>query len=133
MSALLETQKAIYAALNDDATLSSLVEGVFNHVPRGTAYPYVVIQRGSAEEIANISTHKEQLRFTFSIYSDADGAKEGLDIAAEIHRILHQQSLTLAAGYILEMLLVKQTDVRRLASGQLWLTEVDIVARVSVE
>ncbi len=133
MSALLELQKAVYSALNGDAGLLAMVEGVYNHVPQGTDFPYVVISTLNGEDISTIASHKERVSIGLNIYSDKQGAKEVLDIAGEVHRILHQQSLELASGYTLEVLKVTDTNARQLASGTVWLGQVEAEARVLID
>lgn len=132
-NALLELQKAIYAALNGDSTLSAMIEGVFNHVPQGTAYPYLVISNIDAEDISSVASHKERVRGQLNVYSEQHGAKEALDIAGEIHRILHQQNLSLASGYSLELLQVKETTASQLSNGRFWVVRVSFEARVLID
>ena len=129
-NAALELQTTLYAALSGDSTLSAMTEGVFNHVPQGTDYPYVVISNMGAEDISSVASHKERLQALLNVYSDAQGAKEALDIACEIHRVLHQQSFSMNSGYILELLQVRETNARQLSSGKYWLVQVRVEARI---
>lgn len=54
-----ETQSAIFTALRNDGSLSSLigqdstVQKVFDHVPQGTNYPFVVMQINPWEDRGN--------------------------------------------------------------------------------
>jgi hypothetical protein len=43
----LAVQRAIYRTLAEDDELQSLVSGVFDDVPEGTEFPYVVIGEGT--------------------------------------------------------------------------------------
>lgn len=130
---ILPLQKAVYAALSGDSTLSAMITGVYNDVPQGTDYPYVVIGAAVARDISGVQTHKEQVQMTLSCYSRGRGAKETLDIANEVQRLLHRQSLTLDTGYTLEMLQVGRVDVSTLRDGITWAAVLQLDGRVAVE
>lgn len=92
---LLEVQTAVYDALTGDATLTALVNGVFDHVPEGTDYPYVELGEATATaENSHDRTGKDQV-LTLHVWSDHHGYSEALNIAARIAVLLEHQALTL--------------------------------------
>lgn len=93
-------QKAIYARLSADATLTSLgVLGVFDAVPHKQATPYIVI--GDGTEIPFDTFGKGGHDDTVAIYTytggdeSAEGFKPGLDIASRIATLLEDTALTI--------------------------------------
>lgn len=92
-------QEAIYGVLSGDATLGALITGVFDHVPEGTAYPYVVI--GEALETPDDS-HDRTGRHTVEtlhIWSDHRGFSQLGAIAARVVALLDHQPLTVAGHH----------------------------------
>ncbi len=63
-----ELQAPLYTRLTGDAALDALVSGVFDHVPEGTAYPYVVI--GEYTEIPNdvLTAQGRDVTASISVY-----------------------------------------------------------------
>jgi hypothetical protein len=89
---------AIHAAL--DAALSV---NVHDHVPQGSAYPYVTIGSEQSRTADFLNSRKERKDIYLSVYSTYRGEREVLDIMGEISAALHNKKLALSAGRIAGM------------------------------
>lgn len=95
MTALGEIQNAIYTVLTGDPTLMGKITGVFDYVPGGQAYPYVVI--GDAKELSldAFSKRGREATETIHIWSEAQGFEEATTILGDINRLLDRGNLEL--------------------------------------
>lgn len=89
-----ELQKAIYTALSGDATLGALVTGIYDHIPEGSALPYVQIGECWAEQWDTKTESGMESFITLHSFSRNRGKKSITDIMAENYRILHNANLT---------------------------------------
>lgn len=98
-TALGPVQAAIYDVLSGDATLGALINGVFDDVPEGTAYPYVVI--GEALGIPDNSHDRfgRETTETLHVWSDHRGFSQLSVIAARVVALLDHQPLTIAGHH----------------------------------
>lgn len=88
-------QAAIYQVLTGDATLMGMVTGVYDAVPEGAGYPYVVI--GEAMEVpagAHDRYGRETVE-TLHIWSDYRGFAQSQQIASRVVALLDHQPLTI--------------------------------------
>lgn len=85
-------QTAVHTALTDDATLMGMVEGVFDHVPENTGYPYVTIGNMRVSDMSAQGVTLLRAELAISIYSRARGRKEASYIMSELHRLLQDMS-----------------------------------------
>jgi len=92
-------QKAVYDVLAGDATLGGLVSGVFDEVPEGTAYPYVVI--GEALEVPAGSHDRfgRETVLTLHVWTDTRGFSRATQITSRIVALLDHQPLTIAGHH----------------------------------
>jgi hypothetical protein len=99
-SALLALQQAIYTALQGSAPLNNLVNGIYDQPPADAVYPFVAIERISAEngDMAGISAL--QARCDLVAYSRYHGKSEYHRIVAELQDILHRASLSVAGFHV---------------------------------
>lgn len=89
-----DIQTAMFTTADGDATLTGLVNGVFDEVTEGTAMPYVEI--GEATETPD-NTHDKYGResvHTWHVWSDEQGFSEALEIANRLVQLFDQQTLT---------------------------------------
>ena len=96
---ILELQKAVYKVLSEDSALSGLVTGVYNHVPQGTAFPYIRLENISAESRDTKTRHGYLATFSLSVYSRYRGNKEALEIMQEVRRLLSNARLPMENGW----------------------------------
>lgn len=95
VNAMLELQKAIVEALTGDVTLMALVEGVYNHVPQDSAFPYIVVGEATSSDYSTMTTQAEEITSTVLVFSRARGSKQSLEIMARLRELLHNAALAL--------------------------------------
>jgi hypothetical protein len=87
-------QQSIYQALTADSQLMSLVVGVFDRVPQGTAYPYVTIGESVGSDWSTKTTSGMEQNVSLHIWSRQGGRAEAANIMTRIHTLLHEVPLT---------------------------------------
>lgn len=127
---VLELQKAVFAALDDDATLSGLITGVYNHVPQGSALPYVSIAAIDSSPYQSLSSSGVEIKLQINIYSNDNGSKEVVGLANEVKRILHNTRPTLTGCEVI-FLRNSRAVFSKASDGKVWEGKVEFVARVS--
>jgi hypothetical protein len=108
-------QEAVYAALIADHTLANLCSGrVFDAVPGGTAFPYVVI--GEAEEQDG---GRPVIEHTLSLHlwSRGNGTREIKQLASAVRGCLDGARLVLD-GHVLVDLAFLSADYARQTDGE---------------
>ena len=95
-----ELQKTIYAKLNTDNTIKTTYSAtVHDHVPQGTAFPYIVI---GEETLTDDSSSKDidfnEFTLTIHTYSRNRGRKEAKNIMARIYELLHKATLSVTGA-----------------------------------
>lgn len=101
-------QTAIYTTLTADTALMDDVTGVYDHVPEGTAFPYVTlgattaIPRGAHDRFGRRST------VTLHVWSAYHGWFEALGVVDHLLRLLDRQDLTVD-GHEFVSMRVEQT------------------------
>jgi hypothetical protein len=95
-----ELQKTIYAKLNTDNTIKTTYSAtVHDHVPQGTAFPYIVI---GEETLTDDSSSKDidfnEFTLTIHTYSRNRGRKETKNIMARIYELLHKSTLSVTGA-----------------------------------
>ncbi|MEO0809895.1 MAG: DUF3168 domain-containing protein [Pseudomonadota bacterium] len=112
-------QRSIYAALIGDAALTTLLGGthVYDHVPRGTDFPYITIGQTTERDWSSGNEEGSEHTLTLHIWSRAAGRKEVQTIMAAVRTRLHDQTLALA-GYRLVNIRHEFSDLRRETDGE---------------
>jgi hypothetical protein len=120
-SALWELQKALHAKLTADTQILSAIGAprIWDHVPRGSSFPYVTIGATSDRDWSTGSEEGTEHIVTFHVWSRAPGRKETENIAASLRRSLHDQPLSLD-GYHLVNIRHELTEIRRDTDGELY-------------
>jgi hypothetical protein len=91
MSAQLAIQEAVYDLLTNDDSLISKVRGVFDAHPQPQAFPYITIGDGYSNDFLAFERMGEEIFFNVHVWSRYKGFKEGLEIAADVNRLLAQK------------------------------------------
>lgn len=86
-------QAAVYAKLN---AVGALTGKVFDHVPQGTAKPYVVLGDWTGNEFDTDDTNGVEPTLTIHVWSDKRGMKEIQELMDAVRGALHDQSYTVA-------------------------------------
>jgi len=47
---IFQLQKSVYTALTGDSTLTAMVTGIYEYVPQGTGFPYLVVNEITAAD-----------------------------------------------------------------------------------
>lgn len=100
-AALLDVQTAIYNKLKNDATLTSLVTGVFDFVPKSQTLPYIEIGEAIDNVFNTFSKQGRDITETIYIVSEYEGYKEALTILDRVVALLDYQTITLTGGHSL--------------------------------
>jgi hypothetical protein len=99
-------QQAVYGALRGDATVQGLLGSparVFDHVPQGSPFPYLVIGDASATPFDTKTEAGLDQRLSVHTWSRYRGLKQTKDIMAAVHAVLDGQSLAVS-GHTLVLL-----------------------------
>ncbi len=112
-------QRAIYAALIGDTEVTGLLGGmhVYDHVPRGSSFPYVTIGQTTERDWSTGSGDGGEHLVTLNVWSQAAGRKQAQSIMAAIRARLHDRALALA-GYHLVNLRHEFSETRRDPDGE---------------
>lgn len=109
-----ELQKAVFAALAGDAPLAAALGGskIYDHVPPGTAFPYITFGRTSVYDWSTGTESGTEQLFTLHVWSKAHGRAEALAIVERIGALLHDRPLVLD-GHALVNLRQEFSEVRQ--------------------
>lgn len=99
-----ELQKAVFAALDGDATLGALISGVFDHVPPGTEFPYVTVGEVTVRDESTMAKDGQVHTVTVHSWSRGRGRKELKQVMGEVYRILHKGTLAVAGQDVAGMM-----------------------------
>ena len=91
-------QTAVYNRLSTDTALTALLPasgGVYDHAPRGTAFPYVVLNETTCQPLDTQTDSGADLSLTIHGYSRTDGFEEIKAIMAAIYDSLHNASFVI--------------------------------------
>lgn len=118
--ALTAIHTAVYSTLHGDATLLTLVSGVYNDAPEGADYPFIVLGSATSDPWHTMGGASVGRGFdttiTAHIWSRYQGDLEALRIFDRVVALLDFQSLTVT-GY--------GTVVTSLDHGRVLVTDVD--------
>ncbi|MFX4261033.1 DUF3168 domain-containing protein [Pelotomaculum propionicicum] len=95
MTSLWEIQNAIYTILTNDLILMGKITGVFDNVPSGQSYPYVVIGEAKETSVDNFGKQGREATTTLHIWSQATSFEEPLSILDDLNRLLDRANLNL--------------------------------------
>lgn len=87
-------QSVVYSALSSDSALSAIINGVYDDVPEGTGFPYVVIGEDTATNIGTNTVDALEHTLTLHVWSQYRGRKEAKQIMSRIYEILHNADLS---------------------------------------
>ncbi len=108
-------QQALFSTLAADVTLAGLLGGsgrIHDHVPQGTACPYVVLGPITTRDWSTASEEGSEHILALHVWSRASGKHEAQEIAERLRTQLHEASLS-PPGHRLVNLRHEFTDVRR--------------------
>jgi len=106
-----ELQTAIFNALNTDTALLARVSGVFDKVPSGTAFPYVVIGDSKAKDWSSKTFNGQEHTFQVEVFSQTGGRMEMKEVMALAYDAILGQTLTVAGNELVNLLHTDSDDV----------------------
>tara|TARA_Y100001937_G_scaffold113706_1_gene162696 strand:- start:231 stop:641 length:411 start_codon:yes stop_codon:yes gene_type:complete len=101
-----ELQKSVFGVLNSanitDAA-GSAITGVFDDVPEGTGYPYIVVGEESSNNVSTKSLDMHEHTLTIHTWSQYRGLKEIKVIMKQIYDNLNDVNLSVSGGQAVNM------------------------------
>ena len=94
----LEVQKALYDRLRTNPGIAAAVTGVYDHVPQGSAYPYIVIGEGTEIREDTQTFTGTSIDVVIHCWSRVPGRYQTKYIQSLIYDALHRLPLTLSSG-----------------------------------
>jgi len=94
-------QKALYSRLNGGSITDEndqAITGVFDDVPEGTAYPYVVMGEETATNIGVKDKDMHEYTQTIHVWSQYRGMKDVKEIMEQIYTLLNDYSITVSGA-----------------------------------
>ena len=112
-------QRAVYRALVGDGKVTELLGGerIYDHVPRGAAFPYVTFGQSVERDWSTGSDAGSEHILTLHVWSQTAGRKQAEAILAAMRAALHDRALALS-GYRLINLRHEFSDARRDPDGE---------------
>jgi hypothetical protein len=118
MSASWALQQAVFALLSADVNIHSLVAArIFDAVPRGAAFPYIVLGEGDETAAGTATEDGREHTIAIHIWSRAGGMRESKRTASAVCVALDRSELTLE-GHKLIDLRFASADYTRQSDGE---------------
>ena len=100
-------QQGIFSTLSSatlaDVSGTSITSRVFDDVPEGTAYPYLVIGEETATNIDTKDKEAHEHTLTFHVWSQYRGRKEIKNIMSQIYTALHNSDITVSGATLVNI------------------------------
>jgi hypothetical protein len=90
-----EIQEALFDKLNESEVLKASVTGIYDNVPQGTEYPYVVIGEDTGIAWDTDDCNGVNSTLTLHIWTRYSGRKECKDIMNIVYGVLHRCNLNI--------------------------------------
>ena len=94
----LALQKTVFDELDGDATLQAKITDVYDFVPQGTTYPYVVVGEDTLTNNGTKTLDGNEHTIMVHSWSRYRGRKEVKDIMARIYELLNNSSLSVSGA-----------------------------------
>jgi hypothetical protein len=92
----LAVQQAIHAHLAADASLMAQVGGVYDAVPQGATYPYVVLDEQGMRSWNTTTTQGAEITLALHVFSREAGRKQLLLVLERLYALLHEAALSVS-------------------------------------
>ena len=111
-------QQAVFAALARDGTIAALAGGrVFDHVPRRTPFPYVVVGESRASDWSTKTEAGSEHALTIHVWSRAKGTRETRLVAQAVIDALNGAPLAVHGATLID-LSWRETIINREPDGE---------------
>lgn len=131
MSGAYAVQKAVHAVLREDAALTAMVQGIYDHVPRKTAYPYVVLGEARMQDVSSMTGFVGRVTMTVYVYSRMKGKQEAQEILARMRSLLHDTAPELEEGFTCIDMRAGEERAAMQADGQSTVARMDVMAMIA--
>jgi len=110
-------QTTIYSTLSGDSNLTStLGASIYDDVPQGSNFPYVVLGEDSSNDNSTKDVNGTSSTLTIHVWSEYKGSKETKQIMDRVHDLLHDSNLSIS-GFNLVNLRYEFSDIMRDPDG----------------
>jgi TP901-1 family phage major tail protein len=123
---LYELHTSIIAALDGDATLAALINGVYSNVPADAKYPYVAVDNITAKDSSTRTTNGWHVKLSINTFSCVRSNIEASNILAEIRRVLDGAALS-PTGCKVTAIREDNNNIRRQRDGKTWEGRIDFI------
>lgn len=110
------SQKALFAALNGNVTYGTgspaLVVPVYDNVPQGSTYPYIVIDNQYTDSDDPLASRRDLRFFYLNVWSTYAGQKEVLEIIAQIDALLAYKRFPMETGRMVRCEVIRKRTIR---------------------
>ena len=88
-----QLMKAHIAALRADSTIQSFCgQRVYDYIPRGENYPYIVYHIPTSDEWDTTTDNGDEHTVYVHVWDDKEGSKRGRQIMQRIYELLHDMT-----------------------------------------
>ena len=114
-----DLQKAVYAALSSDATLTALLGGggIHDAAPQEAVFPYVIIDQMQVRDWSTGTEPGAEHMLTLHVWSDYAGKREAYEIADAMRAVLDGALLSLEDHRLIN-LRHQYSELKRDADGE---------------
>jgi len=102
-------QQALYSRLNSDTVIAASVSGVYDTVPEGAVFPYIVVGNFSALDSSTNSSVITEITFDIHAFSRTEGKLVVQQLASQIFELLHDYNLSVS-GRVMSNLKFQSAD-----------------------
>lgn len=100
---MVDVQKAVYAALAGDATLATLIDDIYDHVPQDAAFPYLEVGNAAFNDAGTKTENIVEFQYEVHTWTRATGHYEVRQIQDQVRVVLHHAALTPDSGTIVHI------------------------------
>ncbi len=120
---IFELQTSIINTLAADATLLSIVNGIYNNVPIDAKVPYIAIDTISTNNTSSKSANNWDITISIKAYSQTRDSKEASNIIAEVRRIISSTTLIPIGGNVVFVSEIS-SQINRFKDGISWTSSI---------
>lgn len=97
-------QQAVFSTLDGSVTgIDSASVSVFDDVPEGTTYPYVVLGEETASNFGSKSLDGAEHTLTLHVWSQYRGRREIKEIMQSVYSLLHNTAITVSGASLVNI------------------------------
>ncbi len=113
---IFQLQKAVYGVLSADSTLTAMVTGIYEYVPQGTGFPYLVVNEITAADWSTKTSNGASCSLTLKAYSRDMQDTALLGIISRATDTLRGATIIMT-GHTITNLTFQNIEIKRMADG----------------